>query len=224
MKQNMKQFGMMIVGAVLLCGAAANAGVIHQPVSATTTMSSWYSGTPTNSLCRENGLLTTYVDGVTNFYTYTQSGLHRFNSPGLLTANAASWAGYLGVLTGNVDFDMGTTHSDISALALWNWGGSDPVNVKNFTLLTDDNASFSSPTTLGSYVASGGGDAFNQPAQVFTFGGTPERYFRMSITSNYGSTQLTAMGEIAFGSVPEPTSMGLLGLGALALLRRRRAR
>lgn len=62
-------------------------------------------------------------------------------------------------------------------------------------------------------------------AESFTFApvsGVREVEFRILANANDNNGSYTGVGEVAFEAVPEPATMTLLGLGGLALLRKRK--
>ncbi|MBB6051519.1 hypothetical protein [Armatimonas rosea] len=202
--------------SLALLPQAARAQAILGATSATTNMGSFF-GSP-NSLINQSGLSATYTSGVTNFATFTSTATHNFNSPAINTAGSASWASGLGNKTGVVTFDMGSLVT-LDKIAVWNWGGSDPVSLTGFNLFSDDNSSFTSATSLGSFTVDPNGAAFANPAQVFSFASTTDRYFRMSITSNNGHSLFTGFGEVAFQQgVSTPSSVTPELPGAMQLL------
>src|SRR5262249_47432571 len=88
------------------------------------------------------------------------------------------------------------------------------LNIRTFELLADDNAAFSSPTSLGIFTATNNTGPSNVvPVNVFTFTKTSAAFVRMQIISTYGSNT-SGFGEAAF-EVPEPSS---LAAAALVLL------
>jgi hypothetical protein len=64
----------------------------------------------------------------------------------------------------------------------------------------------------------------NYAAQIFDFGGTYSnvRSIELVIANRISGTGFVAIRELGFEAIPEPGSALLLGLGSLALLRRRR--
>ncbi len=205
----------LAVALLLGLAPAARAGVILQPASASTDMGT-SDGSPDNTI-NQSGLSAGYTSGVTDFDTYIAS------NPTHNTQKIANdWFSAFGNPTGNFDFALGGTFT-IQSFALWNEGGNFPANVRGFELLADDNAAFSSPTSLGSFTASATGSGLAVPAQVFTFAPTSAAFVRMVITSNDGGPS-AAFGEAAFEvqasptAVPEPGSLALLAVGGLGLL------
>jgi hypothetical protein len=200
-----------LLGLALL-PQTARAQAILGAVSATSNMGNLF-GTP-NSLIDQSGLSATYTSGVTNFATFTSTATHNFISPSI----NSSWASGGGNPTGDVTFDMGSLVT-LDKIAVWNWGLSDPVNLKDFTLFSDDNSAFTSATNLGSFTVSASANPFAFPAQVFSFASTTDRYFRMSITANYGHATITGFGEVAFQQgVSTPSSVTPELPGAMQLL------
>lgn len=203
----------ILVLAVLgLTTPAAQAGLTLDPASASTNMPT-FVGSPDNTI-NQTGLSPNYTSLVTNFETYIAS------NPTHNSAPLNSWGST--TATGDFDFSLGGTFA-IESFAFWNLGGNSFNNVRGFELLADDNASFSSPTLLGTFTATNNGGPSNVvPADVFTFTPTSAAFVRMDITSNYGSSA-TGFGQAAFevesvAAVPEPASLTLLSLGSLGLL------
>jgi hypothetical protein len=215
--------------ALLGLAPAAQAGLILQPAAASTDMGTFSFFSPPDNTRNQSGLSAGYTSLVTDFDTYiasnpTHNSLDVFND----------WRSNIGIVTGSFDFDLGGTFT-IQSFALWNIGSGQfsLANVRGFELLADDNAAFSSPTSLGSFDANPntGPDTAVLPG-VFPFAPTSAAFVRMVITSNNGAI-VTEIGEAAFevqsspAAVPEPASMGLLAAGGLGLLGygwRRRAR
>lgn len=210
---------------VLVISATATAGLILQPVSATTSMGSTASSP--NNVVNQKGLSGRYTSLVTDFDIFVAATTHRGND-----LNHDSWHSLSGNTTGTFDFDLGGSHS-IQSMALWNIGNDlGRFGVTQFNLLADDNAAFSTPVTLLSNQAANTsfGSSMTTPVEVFSFVPTHAAFVRMEVLSNSGSANFTALGEVAFetgiAAVPEPNA-GLLLLAALPVwalhLRRRKA-
>jgi len=204
----------ILFGMTLVVTVSAEAGFVVQPASVA---SSDY--TPINSnnvisnLITQGGLAATYTSGVTDFDTYIGSlPTHTFGVDAFESGDNQ--------FSGNIDFDLGGDFQ-IESFAIWNRGGNSAHNVREFTLFADDNSMFTSPVTLGTFLADPqAGVTGNQiPVEVFTFASTSASFVRMTVTSTNGGTR-TAFHEVAFegtsvAAVPEPSSSALLGLGML---------
>ncbi len=212
--------------ALLGLAPAARAGLILQPASASTNMGTGFRTSPNNTR-NQSGLSAGYTSGVTDFDTYIAS------NPTHNSGSAANdWDSAFANTTGNFDFALGGTFT-LQSFALWNLGNNSLANVRGFELLADDNAAFSSPTSLGTFDANPNTGPFGAVLpEVFTFAPTTAAFVRMHITSNNGSQNVTTFGEAAFEvqasptAVPEPGSLAILAAGGLGLLgyaRRRRA-
>lgn len=215
--------GLCVVGAL---PSWAQADLILQPASASTNMGT-LSGSP-NGARDQSGLSVTYTSLLTDFDAYL-AGNPTHNSGN----DDNCWVG--NTATGNFDFDLGGSRVLLS-FALWNYNAGGADDLVGFNLLADDNAAFSSPVTLGSFVADANffGSSIAIPAQVFTFTATSASFVRLQITSNVNSP-FTAFGEGAFEvqAIPEASSLATVGLvlvgnvawfWRLARVRNRRAR
>ncbi len=168
MNRSTTRFFLCTLIAVMACFQSqpvAVAGPIYQPVSVSTTWGTWLGNV--NNTRNKSGLSPSYTSGVTDFFNYVSANpIHNFSIGSNL------WTGTLNVLTGNVDYNMGSIYP-IDSLAFWNWSGNDPINVKTFSLYADDNPAFSSPTLLGSYTA----NTLTNGVQVFSFAEQNQQYF-----------------------------------------------
>lgn len=219
----------VLASAALLASLApaARAGFILQPAAASASIGTT-NGSPDNTR-NQSGLSAGYTSLVTDFDAYIASAPthNSFLDVNLWLASAES---------GNLDFDLGGTFT-IESFALWNRGSSHSVNVRDFELLADDNAAFSSPTSLGAFVAnSNTGPFFAVLPEVFTFAPSSASFVRMRIVSTSFSAIgiVPLVGEVAFeaqpavtAAAPEPATLTMFGLFAPALLfglRRRASR
>jgi len=170
----------------------------------------------------QSGLSTGYTSLATDFNTYIASGPTHNN---LQFPNVAVWGSSMGTTTGNFDFALGGPFV-VEAIALWNIGGDDPTNISFFRLLADDNAAFSSPTDLGSFMTdTNTGPVGSVLPEVYTFTPTLASFVRMEIIRNNNSQAFTSFGEAAFEvAVPTPTSLPILlaVVGTMILERRPR--
>ena len=208
---------------LVVCVADANAKqLMLQPnsVIAQPPMGQFNSTTfAANNLINQSGLSSGYTSGVTDFDTYIASSpTHNGNLTGSI------WFSTQGNRTGDLEFDLGSILT-IQSMALWNRGSDASDNIIGFTLFADDNAAFSSPTSLGGFTANPNtGSTSAVLPEVFTFTPTAASHVRLRITSPNGSGLFTSAGEVAFESsaIPEPTSLLLFATGCAVLMRRRR--
>lgn len=205
--------------ATLCFGSISFAELAIQPASVTTDFTPLANdnGDP-NNVRDQSGLSLGYISGVTDFTTYTSSGVTHNGSLGNIF-------GSFETVTGNFDFDLGGFFS-IQSIALWNFGNNSPSNVVGFTLFADDNNSFSSPVNLGSFTADPNlGPVTAVGAEVFAFADTIARFVRLEVTSNNGGAN-SIVGEVAFegqAAIPEASSfLGLSAVAAFLSLRRSR--
>ena len=133
-------------------------------------------------------------------------------------------------LTGGGDVTVGS-------IILWQYGNNGNGTPGNDTRAFSLDFRTEAEGTAGAFVAdfnaeaaAAGGDPAGNVAQAFGFAGQEDiRYVLLQIDTNYvgefgGGGDRYGLGEVRFASevVPEPGSLALLGLGGLALLRRRR--
>jgi hypothetical protein len=221
-----KLLGGLVCVGVLAVPVTSFGGTILQPTAATSSLGSFSTQYLPVYAIDQSALSATYVSGVTDFDAFVAT-TNTVNGGGGLN----TWYSSSGVVTGNFDFSLGGPVT-IESFALW----SDPQitafqGVKNFNLLADDNAAFSSPTALGSFVALPGLPNAANFGQVFAFSPTSASYVRMEILSNQGSLTITGITEAAFEQqtvVPAPPAVWLLGtaiagLGGRRWLRRKLA-
>ncbi|MEQ1575944.1 MAG: PEP-CTERM sorting domain-containing protein [Vicinamibacterales bacterium] len=217
------------VGMSLAMTGVAHAGPILMASGASTSMGS-YSGYSPSAVIDQSGLEAGYVPGVTDFDTYVPA------TATLLGADTGNiWFSPSDVTTGSFDFALGGLF-DITSFALWTDPQNAGLGVKDFELYADDNAAFSSPTFLGTYLALAGPgtnvESLNV-GQIFGFAPVLASNVRMQILSNYGGFVI-GISEAAFemadtqgpapAPVPEPTSFLLLGTGIALIAVRLRQR
>ena len=164
--------------------------VIMAPVAVIqNTMPSCCSSTPSYYIAdtiNQKGLTPKYTSGVTLFSTYMAS------SPVHSTTYSDGWYSSTPV-TGMIDFDFGQSIL-IHQFVLWHGAvNSQNYPVKSFTVYTSSEPTFAAPYNAGSYTTQ------NVVApQVFDLPDSVGRYVRIQVTSNWGSTSNTGIGELAF--------------------------
>ena len=215
-----KQFAALTLFWALALPAAAEAGVIVSPVSATAsnTFPDVYFQ-PVN-LINHNGLVTDFFSGISDFDSYIAGDPQHLNYSKL-----SEWFTEEGQSGAILTFDMGSVML-LDQLALWNevsWGVG-AVSVA----LSSDGAAYTgagsfSPTDWPSYFATYGAD-------LFAFTATPARFVQLTLSGcpQGPGAGGCALGEVAFRqaalSVPEPFTLALFGAGlaGAAVIRRRR--
>src|SRR5262245_60285375 len=116
--------------ALLVCILPLNARAdpILQPVGVSTNMGVLSSSTPLIAIINQSGLSRRYTSLVTDFDTYLSS-VPRHSS----AIVPDSWASATGVITGNVDFNLGGTYT-VESMALWNLGENSDGTASPFNL------------------------------------------------------------------------------------------
>ncbi len=211
----------LTLAASLLAATSAYAGpgVIFAPVSGVVDSNGPGFGT-INDTINQAGLLSNYVNGVTNFDAYI--GTNPLHSPQF---SPGEFFGNQGTSTLTVTYDFGAAKA-FNALALWNEESS---GIGRLSLLTSlDNVTFTALAIVSPF----DNPLANYPAEVFSFATTTARYVRFEAAgcpqANPGTFAACAIGEVAFraGNVPEPSSWALMiaGFGLVgAAMRRRQA-
>jgi len=202
-----------------MCGIAVQvqAGVILSPTAVTTDMGNRFSGNIANTI-NQSFLANPFISGVTDFDTYNPSSQTISNN------GSDQWWSSQGVTTGVTDFDLGESYN-VSRLAFWNANLN--FGMRDFRVLIDDNAAFSSATVMGSFTAT---FVQNNTGQVFDLADATGRYVRFEHLTTYSNS--SNINEVAFdvsggvNAVPEPSSLAVFGIVAcgvgFGVTRRRR--
>lgn len=226
-----KKRSFLAITALMIPASAAHAGVLIDPISASTNMGTDLDAAIDNVL-NQSALTPGYTSGVTELNAYLNTnplhdGVVLSGIPPVGTDNNV-WRSADGFTTGNFDFNLGASMS-IDAFLFWNLGTQglgelNRTNVAGFTLLAADNPSFTNATTIGSFTSTPAGDQASVRVELFPFSQVvTASYVRMEITSNDGDGE-TGFGQAAFDEVvvaPEPASISILAAASAAFLFRR---
>ncbi|MEM9481756.1 MAG: PEP-CTERM sorting domain-containing protein [Verrucomicrobiota bacterium] len=196
--------------AIGLLATVALGGVVVAPISVSTDMGEFDPLFPITALINPSDLTPSYVSGSTDFDTYVAS------AP--TTSNV--WLSAIGVMSGNIIFNMGSS-MELSSIAIWNADGTSAV--VGFNLVGSNDSGFSNPVSLLS-----GATALDPGPVAYDFAPATVQYVRMEVLSNAGSTLFTGMHDIVFEAttvpVPEPGAIALVIASVIGttLVRRRR--
>lgn len=190
------------------------------------------------------------VADVSSEFAAAQGAVHTVDGSGLDTSNANPllwthdngfpngggseffWHSIIHDATNSADdvfitYDLGAVF-DVNSVLVWNFNavfsGGDETNrgFNQYDLsVSADNVTFTEIVTDGTLNQAGGTTA--ESVQTINVAGSANgvRYIRIDADSNFGGV-VTGLSEVRFDVVPEPGSLALLGMGGLALLRRRR--
>ena len=188
----------------------SEAGVVLSPGTVLANTPQRNASFPVTAAFDQSGLSTGYTSGVTDFDTYIAGNpTHPVNAANVF---------YLPndfVTSGFINLDLGSAFV-LEGLALWNWGSAaGGPGITSMKIFSSPDATFTAPVLLDDFgFVIAGGNA--QVKQLTT--PTSTQYVRLEMTG----PRSVGFGELAFGVVPEPSSLLLLGSGAMFLMRRRR--
>lgn len=156
------------------------------------------------NMMNQQGLNSTYDSGITDFNTFTTSGVTHSGG------DNTSWLSDSGVYSGYLIFDLGAAYS-VENFAMWNGASGISASVNGFSLSTSLFSDFSVSTLAGNF----NGHQAHFGANVYDMTDSIARYVRLDIDGNFGNSCCTAIGDIAFdvASVPEPANLAVLVLG-----------
>ncbi len=210
----------LLLGALALVGGVQNAtaapGAIFSATGATINSGGPGSGSIADTF-DQSGLSASYVSDVTGFDAFVATTTHT------TTFGGFEWFSNFGSVAASVTYDLGSVRS-FDRLALWNEESSGAGSLLDLWTSLDD-TTYTPLASLNPTV----NPAANYLAEVFSLGATT-RYVRFDMSgcpNGSGTYAACAIGEVAFRSaegaqIPEPTMLGLLGLGLVGLVGSRR--
>jgi len=212
---NQPKLFILSVAAVLAAAPLHAEVVMLDPAFVSCTLPLLPGGvTSYQNVVNQSGLSSTYVSQTTTFDSYIATN----PTSGLPATNFTVVVGTQPVYV----FDLGVK-ADVSKVILWNSISGALNRVSNFTVKVSNSLDFSAATNAGTFSLNTSNPAYPVSAEVFTTTPATGRYVQVTFNNATGAN--TTFGEIAFAGtvVPEASSAALAGLGALLLVRRRRA-
>lgn len=189
---NLKVLGMSLIS--VLFASVANAGTVTSGSVYNNTAGEFSVDYVVGLMSDQSGLSGNYVDGVTDFATFTASGVTHATQEG---AGGVTWlSNGIPSFPFDLDFDLGA-EMDIQSLALWNGTSGNDAAINSFDVFTSSTSDFAVATLVGSFNNPIGVDT-PEPVTVFSLTPSTGRYVRLVVNSYYGNGCCAGIGEVAF--------------------------
>ena len=216
---------MVLLGLLVSASEALASEVLLSPTSATASIDTetTYPACVPEKMIDQSGLVNPFTSGVTKYDTY-MSG-QPLNQSASKDNCYISENDYYG---SGVDlvFDLGASY-DVKYLVVWNsvLNGETDAGIKDVEIGFSQDSDFTTATWLYDVVIPKAQLDEQDRHEAFVLSmpsTTSAQYVKISASTNHGNPGHYSVSEVALGVVPEPATMSLLGLGGLALIRRRR--
>ncbi len=185
----------ILITSLFLFSHSAIASVILQPVSAKVDIDNLR---PISQTIDQSGLSIGYNNLTDNFGYYISSIQYHSYGDNV-------WGTTEGIRSAQIIYNLGGTYK-VDKIALWNLVNDDESAMKNFTVIVDDNPSFSTPIEVGSYIALNTlGTDPDAASQIFSFDSTSASYIMLSINNTWSPNSYgLAFIRVAFSTTPVP--------------------